>query len=241
MNIIKLNAIGSTNDYLKGLSKETHLEDGTVVLTEDQTKGRGQMGSSWQFERGKSLAFSVFKRFDGILVDHQFAITVQVSLTLLNCLEQFGIPNLTVKWPNDIMAGDKKLCGILVENQLMGNQIKGSVVGIGLNVMNSSFVGLPNATSMSLIAGNSFDVEEVFSTIAEEIVFDLNHFYADHFHLFKMYEESLYRKGQVSVFSDGNEPFNGIIRGVDGNGELRLEIEDGTVKTYRLKKIKLLN
>ena len=241
MNVIKLSAIGSTNDYLKALCKETDLQDGTVVLTEEQTQGRGQMGATWFFEPSKSLAFSVFKRFDGIHVDRQFAIMVQVSLTLLNCLEQFGIPDLAIKWPNDIMAGDKKLCGILVENQLKGSQIKGSVIGIGLNVMNSSFKGLPKATSMLLSAGNSFDLEEVFSTIAEEIVFCPDHFYADHYHLFKMYEESLYRKDQVSVFSDQNGQFNGIIRGVQSNGELRVEIEDGTMKSYRLKEIKLLN
>ncbi|MDC8006130.1 biotin--[acetyl-CoA-carboxylase] ligase [Aureisphaera galaxeae] len=241
MNIIKLNAIGSTNEYLKNLSKETNLADGTVVMAKDQTKGRGQMGTSWWSESGKSLAFSVFKSFEGIALDQQFTITIQVSLSLIKCLQQFGIPNLSVKWPNDIMSDGKKLCGILIENQVQGNRVTATVVGIGLNVNNNAFPKLPKATSMLLSSGHTFPVEGVFQTIIQEIIGGLTHFYADHHHLFGMYEESLFRKDQVSVFSANEKQFNGIIRGISPMGELKVELEDEAVQTYRLKEIQLLN
>ncbi|MBX2829491.1 MAG: biotin--[acetyl-CoA-carboxylase] ligase [Flavobacteriaceae bacterium] len=242
MNIIKLNAIGSTNDYLKALSKKTHLADGTVVLTQDQTKGRGQMGSQWVYEVGKSLAFSVFKRFvNGIRIDHQFWITAAVSLQVIKCLEQFGIPQLSVKWPNDIMTGDKKLCGILVENQVQGSLVKGTVVGIGLNVNNDTFENLPKATSMKIASGTHFDIDEVFETLAAQILLGLHQFASEANQVNELYEEHLYRKDQISVFSAQGKLFNGMIIGVSKEGQLLVETEDEKLEKFRLKEIRLLN
>lgn len=241
MNVIKLSAIGSTNDYLKALCKETDLQDGTVVLTEEQTQGRGQMGATWFFEPSKSLAFSVLKRFDELSVASQFAITMQVSLSIKNCLEQFGIPQLSIKWPNDIMADGKKLCGLLIENQLLGQHIKHTVIGVGLNVNNTIFSSLPKATSMVLESGNHHDLDEVFFTLGKAIINGLEHKNPNFESLQQSYEKQLFRKNEVSVFLIGGSKHNGIIRGVNTHGELQLQLEDEEIKTYRLKEVRLLN
>ncbi len=200
------------------------------------------MGSQWVYEVGKSLAFSVFKRFvNGIRIDHQFWITAAVSLQVIKCLEQFGIPQLSVKWPNDIMTGDKKLCGILVENQVQGSLVKGTVVGIGLNVNNDTFENLPKATSMKIASGTHFDIDEVFETLAAQILLGLHQFASEANQVNELYEEHLYRKDQISVFSAQGKLFNGMIIGVSKEGQLLVETEDEKLEKFRLKEIRLLN
>ncbi|MCH9660060.1 MAG: biotin--[acetyl-CoA-carboxylase] ligase [Bacteroidetes bacterium] len=241
MKIIKLSAIGSTNDYLKQLSKEITLEDGSVVYAEDQISGRGQRGAKWHFEKGKSLAMSVFKCHGDVHVSIQFAITIQVSLSILSALKEFDIPKLSVKWPNDIMSDGKKLAGILIENQLQGMTVVSSIIGVGINVNNSVFVNLPRPTSMFLSSGQSFKVSEVLHKVAEEIINGLNQFSADHHALSLNYENQLYRINQVSTFSSNGHRFNGIIKGVNPAGELLVELEHGKIRSFRLKELTFLS
>ena len=104
MNIIKLNAIDSTNSYLVNLSKTSVLDDFTVVLTNHQTKGRGQQGAVWQSAANKSLSFSVFKAFDNLSITKVSSLAFAVSLGLVKTLEKYQIPDVSIKWPNDIMS-----------------------------------------------------------------------------------------------------------------------------------------
>jgi BirA family biotin operon repressor/biotin-[acetyl-CoA-carboxylase] ligase len=134
LNIIKLNAIGSTNSYLKGESDKKYLKDFTVVLAKSQTEGRGQMGTKWRSESGKNLTCSVFKRNEGVSVEHHFYISIVCTLAIITTLEHLDIGQVNVKWPNDILAERKKICGVLIENVIKKNRLEASVIGIGLNV-----------------------------------------------------------------------------------------------------------
>ncbi|MFC7358348.1 biotin--[acetyl-CoA-carboxylase] ligase [Jejudonia soesokkakensis] len=242
MKIIKLSAIDSTNNYLKNLSKEKLVKDGCIVVARQQKKGRGQMNNTWQSQEGKSLTFSMFKRFDCLKIEEQSAITFAVSLGVQLALKKMNIPAVRVKWPNDIMSYNKKIAGILIESNLQKDRIVASVIGIGVNVNETEFTNLPHASSIKLENGNAFDLEEVLHCIAEAVLFQLQRIEKKEVDLLKNeYETVLFKKNNVSVFQKktGN-PFNGIIRGVSKSGELLLENEDEQLEKFELKEIKML-
>ncbi len=242
MKIIKLNAIDSTNTYLKNLSKNVRLEDELIVLTENQTDGRGQMNSKWQSVVGQSLTFSILKRFDELSITDQSQITYATTLGIKHALEYLNVPAVSIKWPNDIMSYQKKLCGVLIENQILGQKISTSIIGIGLNVNQTEFENLPQATSMKLISGNTFNLDEVFKVLLDEILRSLRNISKLNYEQFKGdYEQSLFRRDKVSVFEDSRKTkFSGIIRGVTKTGELILELEDERFQNYALKQLKML-
>lgn len=242
MKIIKISAIGSTNDYLKKLSKSSTLEDETMVQTLHQTHGKGQMGASWQFEIGKSLAFSIFKNAKGLPITHQYLVNFAVSLGVKNGLETLGIPKVSIKWPNDILADGKKVCGILVENQFKNTETINSIIGIGINVNNTGFSKYPQAGSLRLSTGILYAMDEVFETVTQAILFELRRIHKANFENYKYrYESCLFRKGMISTFEDlERKKFNGIIEGVSNNGMLRVKLNDDNVIEFRLKDIKLL-
>ncbi|WP_422859264.1 biotin--[acetyl-CoA-carboxylase] ligase [Flagellimonas sp. S174] len=239
--IIKLDATDSTNLYLKSLAMSNALKDYTTVVTKVQKKGRGQMGTVWKSEAGKNLTFSVLKHFNTLNVDHQFHLNIAVSLALHTVLTDLNIPNVKVKWPNDIMSGSKKICGILIENVLNGSLVKKSVIGIGLNVNQASFNNLDKASSLSLLSGRTFDLDYVLKLILEKIKAFLDTLeQISAFDMKTNYESLLFRKDQVSTFKkqDG-ELVPGIIRGVSEEGKLIVELEDEIFTQYSFKEVSL--
>lgn len=224
------------------MSKTIDLADHTIVVTEKQTKGRGQLGSTWQSKDGQSLTFSIFKRFSNLKIEHQSLITFAVSIGVKNALEVLNIPVMTIKWPNDIMSYSKKLCGILIENQIEGTNITSSIIGVGLNVNNSEFDKLPQASSMKLASGKAFILEEILQLVSEAILKQLETIeYSKNNNLEATYVASLFRKDKVTAFNDQrNQNFNGIIRGVDSTGHLLLETENEEIKSFELKQLKML-
>jgi BirA family biotin operon repressor/biotin-[acetyl-CoA-carboxylase] ligase len=242
LKIIKINAIDSTNSYLKDLNKNAPVEDALVVIAKRQTNGRGQMGANWQSHEGKSLTFSVFKRFSKLTISDQSKVTFAVAVAIKRALEKFNIPEVSIKWPNDIMSYQMKIGGILIENQTKRDRLFTSIIGVGINVNETSFEDLPTATSMRLSTGVSYNIEEVFQKICDCIFEQLDLIeQKENSNLKDRYESSLFRKDIVSVFEDANgQKFNGIIRGVTESGELVLETELGTQVKYLLKQIKML-
>ncbi len=241
MRIIKLNAIDSTNLFLRSLSIDTNVEDFTVVVAKHQTKGRGQMGTVWSSQDAKNLTFSVFKRFDNLKLDQHFVISMVASLAVINTLKKLNLPKLSVKWPNDILSANKKICGILIENVIKQNKVAGSVVGIGLNVNQVDFSGLPQASSILNITGASYDLDELLQSILNElkILFDLVE--SNQFETIKTtYESFLFRKDKPSTFENAEGLFSGFIKGVSNEGLLKVLLEDDVLETFDLKTIKLL-
>ncbi|RIA10469.1 BirA family biotin operon repressor/biotin-[acetyl-CoA-carboxylase] ligase [Flavobacteriaceae bacterium MAR_2010_72] len=242
MHLIKLNAIGSTNSYLRQLSSRSVVEDFTVVVANHQTKGRGQMGSQWSSQQGRNLTVSVFKDVSFLKVDEYFFISMAVALAILEALKAFEIKGLTIKWPNDILSDNKKIGGILIENVISLNKPKASIIGFGLNINQTEFENLPSASSLRLISGRVFDLEEVLQAILNSLKCYFSLLEKKAFNKLKSsYEQQLFRKDKPSTFKNPeNQLFTGYILGVSKTGNLQVLIEDEIVKEFDLKEVALL-
>lgn len=242
MQIRKLDATDSTNTYLKNWMVNEILEDYTIVVAEKQVGGRGQRGSSWESEPGKNLTFSILKKMDGFDVEHQFLITIWVSLAIYATLKFLDVPALRIKWPNDIMSGNSKICGILIENVLQRTEIKSSVIGIGLNVNQESFAELENVSSLKLLKGVSFNLNELLHSL----ILNLREFYVSLKvqsldDLWLSYTNKLFRVNFASTFLKAdNKFFIGHIRGVNREGKLLIELEEGDLVAFDNKEVRLL-
>ena len=242
MEIIKLNATNSTNTYLKNLLKEKQVKDLSCIWALSQTQGRGQQGAKWISEPGKNLTFSVLKKFENLPSEYHFLLNMEVSLAIFRALKKLYIPDLAVKWANDILSSKKKICGILIENTLHKEQISSSIIGIGLNVNQVFFNDLPNVSSLQKIMGHPFDLEEVLLLICQELEVSLKSLSPTRFEtMLDEYHTHLFRKDKPSTFEYPNgERFMGYIRGVSHNGQLQVEQEDALMSSFSLKEVKLL-
>ncbi|MDO9275455.1 MAG: biotin--[acetyl-CoA-carboxylase] ligase [Lutibacter sp.] len=241
MNIIKLNAIESTNFYLKELLVKNEVENYTVVSANYQSAGRGQMGATWHSENGKNLIFSILIKFDLFEIERQFYLSMAVSLGLLAAIRMHISPALFVKWPNDILAGKDKLAGILIENIVSGNFIKQSVIGIGLNVNQEQFPSsIGKVTSLKNITGRTFDTDSLLETIVISIQNFTGYVERKEFEqLKKLYLKSLYKFEIPAMFEAKNGViFLGKIVDVLEDGKLVVESEDEKTRKFDLKEIK---
>lgn len=242
MRIVKLNATDSTNSHLRGLYAKETIEDFTTVIAKTQTQGRGQMGTVWESEVSKNLTFSVFKDMIEVALEHPFYISMATALSLIKTLQFFSISRLSVKWPNDILSADKKISGVLIENVIKQNKINASIIGIGLNVNQSEFKDLPKASSLKMVSGKVYDLDE----LTFEILKNLKHYFsilkAGDFKTLKLeYESYLFRKNKPSTFRDAEGLILlGFIKGVSDSGNLQVLLEDNIQKEYDLKEITLL-
>ena len=242
MQIIKLNATDSTNLYLKDLMNIKSLEDYTVVVAEKQTSGRGQMGTRWESKPYKNLTFSILRKIDSEKVINPFMLNICVSLAVYTLLNKLHLPDLKVKWPNDILSGNFKICGILIENILSGNRMVASVIGIGLNVNQITFNNLPKVSSLKLLTGKTFNLDQLlteFQSVLKHTFLELDEKGA--VEMQKKYENVLFRKDKPSTFKDNDgNLFMGFIQGVSNEGRLVVTIEDDIKKEFDLKAISLL-
>lgn len=241
MPIIKLDAIDSTNDYLKQLSKESELENYTIVMANEQTKGKGQMGAKWFSEKGKNLTMSVLVNDVSLQKEMVFDLNSAVALSVLRVLKNIEIPNVSIKWPNDIMSDSKKVSGILIENALKPDGSFNSVIGIGLNVNQTNFEGLPQASSLKCATGKKYDLEEIAVAIRESLKESMQLLIENPNQLWQEYHTNLYKINYPSAFEDqmGNR-FMGIIQKVTKDGRLEVLLEDDSLAYYEVKEIKML-
>ena len=242
MKIIKLNAIDSTNDFLKGMSGKASVENFTVVVAEDQTKGKGQMGAQWVSESGKNLTMSVLIKDLLSDINQIFSLNALVALSITSALREWNIPNLSIKWPNDIMSDNKKIGGILIENSIKAEGAIISIVGIGLNVNQTQFDLLPKATSLSNLTGVLHDKEQLLLSIVSHLETNVGKFNSNSFlNLWESYNTMLFKKEIPMPFQsiDGKR-FMGIIKEVDILGRLSILLEDDTLVSFEIKQIQML-
>ncbi len=230
-NLIVLEEVTSTNDYLKELlSNITPLPEATAIMAIHQVKGKGQRGNSWLSQPAETLAISF------ALYPKDFSIQQSFNLNMLICLgiQRWAstlLPNVQIKWPNDIYVNDKKLGGVLIENQLSGSHIRSSVIGIGINIKQATFpIAIQDkATSLYIenpkVSAQSLEYYalSLLSTIIEcyESI-DLQ----DTQRLLDAYNECLFRKGIPTHYEIEGKTFLGMIQGVESNGKLKLLINE---------------
>ena len=243
MNIIKLDAIDSTNNYLKKIILNEGINDYTVVTAKFQTQGKGQLGTEWESEHSKNLICSVYKKEINIKVQDQFVISALVSLALIKTLRKVNLSNMHIKWPNDIMSDNKKICGILIENIVKENYIKDTVIGIGLNVNQTIFNNLPNAASIKNLIGTTCSIDEILKDLVKNVKYYFNELDKSSINsIFEKYEDALFRINKPSTFKNSKgEIFSGYIKGVSRLGKLSVMLEDNLVESYDLKEISMLN
>lgn len=211
------------------------------MVATDQLKGRGQRRSSWYSKPEESLSLSLFKRFEGLLIHQQFGVNCAVSLGVYRALQNLGVAQCAIKWPNDIMADGKKLCGILIENQLRGTLLNACVIGVGINVNNILLPELPNATSMKLQTNTSYHLQEVLEMVTQSVISELNTLIQDGLdNTMANYEAHLFRKDVESTFENRQgETFIATIKGISSAGALMLEHRDQSIQNFTLKEVRM--
>lgn len=242
MRIIKVNATASTNILAREWYQSNPKSPQVCFVAENQTQGRGQRGAGWVSNPGENLTFSVLFPSPGVEINRQFQLSAGTGLAILEGLKDLRINNLKLKWPNDIMAANRKIGGILIENILSGGSIGATIIGIGLNVNQTVFPQLPLAGSLKLETGINYNLEEVLKKILDHLSLNLQAiFEGRNENLMQEYEEVLFRRNKVSTFQkEDSSLFAGIIKGVTPTGLLQVLVEDETLQTYELKQLKLL-
>ena len=219
-----------------------------VVVAEYQTAGRGCGSNTWESERGKNLTFSVLLHPTEIPADCQFRISEAVSVAICETLEHYfrplspsdsspdsGEQVVTIKWPNDIYVGDKKICGILIENQLRGRLISDSIVGIGLNVNQTVFRSdAPNPVSLAQLTGHEEDREALLQAFLQRLSVTME---MEPEALMEAYRSRLYRREGFHRFSDSRGEFEAKVMNVLDDGRLVLLDTEGKARMYAFKEV----
>lgn len=229
----------STNSLAQELGQKKELPEGTIVVTHHQSRGRGQQGNAWISEAGKNLTFSVVLKPTFLAIQDQFLLNMVASLGISGFVHhQLGRP-VRVKWPNDVMLDDRKISGVLIENQIKGPVFTNSIMGIGLNVNQKGFLQ-GQAVSMNMVSGQDFDLQSVL----EGVCLHLEKWYLrlkqkGAASVRQPYVDSLYAYNETRTFSSNGRQFEGIITGVDGHG--RLAVKEGEeTRLFNTKEIQLV-
>ena len=241
MKLIKLDATDSTNEFLKGISTQPNLDNFTVVTAENQTKGKGQMGAVWNSEVGKNLIMSVLVKDFLKDINEIFNLNIAVSLAVITALKKNNIPDLSIKWPNDILSANKKIGGILIENSIKSDGTILSIVGLGLNVNQTNFEGLPKASSLAVVTGKEFDKEKLLLDIITNLEMNVAESKLNPASLRQQFVDLLFKKGVPMPFANSkDEKFMGMIQGISTIGKLQVLLEDDSVAEFDIKEIQML-
>lgn len=239
--LIHISETNSTNSYLQALCTREKVEELTTVVADFQTSGRGQRGNSWESEPFKNLLFSFVLFPDFLEARRQFLISQIVSLAIKEELDTYT-DDISIKWPNDIYWKEKKICGILIENDLMGRNISQSIAGIGININQEAFHSpAPNPVSLYQITGKQYDILDVL----KNIMLRVQSYYSrllkdDTAFIAAQYEKSLFRKEGLHRYKDADGEFLARIVCVEPEGRLILEDEKQTQRGYMFKEVEYL-
>lgn len=238
---IHLEETHSTNLYLRELADKDEIKDFTLVRADYQTAGRGQRGNSWEAEEGKNLLFSFLVRPSFLLARDQFLLSQITSLSIKEELDNYA-EGFSIKWPNDIYWNDKKICGMLIENDLSGMYISQSIAGIGININQELFSSsTPNPVSLKQITGQDYDKEEILQKILcryyryyQELV------KGDTDNITDSYQQALFRKEGMHLYSDEDGEFLARITEVEPDGHFVLQDESGKIRRYVFKEVQYI-
>lgn len=240
LEYIPLVETDSTNSQAKLLAGDKEI---TVVSAEFQTKGRGQIGNTWESESGQNLLFSIYLHPNCVLASEQFILSQAISLAIQQTLtEVLDVDDIKIKWPNDIYWRDKKICGILIENMLTGKKIETTTIGVGLNVNQTVFKSnAPNPVSMKQIRGHDFDRKSILEMIVICFYKYLNLIKQSNKEpIVSCYFEQLFRRDGFYPYRDENGEFNARIMNVEPLGHLILLDEQGEKRKYAFKEVEYL-
>lgn len=239
--LIHISETNSTNNYLQTFCAKEKAEEFTTVVADFQTSGRGQRGNSWESAPYKNLLFSFVLFPEFLEAHHQFLISQIVSLAIKEELNTYTT-DISIKWPNDIYWKEKKICGILIENDLIGRNISQSIAGVGININQEAFHSPAlNPVSIYQITGKQYDIFEIL----KNIMLRVQSYYSllkkgDTTSIACQYEKSLFRREGMHRYKDAGGEFLARIVCVEPEGRLILEDEMQTKRGYMFKEVEYL-
>ena len=233
--------IDSTNREMNRLLMGDDLAEGTVIQAAYQQSGRGNAGNSWQSERGMNLLFSILLKPDFLSPENAFHLSRITSLSLHEIIDN-QCDGVQIKWPNDLMVGDKKIAGILIENMIIHQQISHSIIGIGLNINQTVFdPAIPSPTSLKIEKGCHIDMNNLLKTFRDSLERWYNTLITGHeTMIMETYSQMLYQLGVTANYRSAAGTFTAVIRDVLPSGELVLESEKGDILTFGFKEVEYL-
>ncbi len=227
-NLIRLRRVDSTNNYARNLIRDKTAIEGTVVMADEQTDGRGQRSNLWLTEPEKNLTCSYILRPVFLAAKDQFMLSATVALAVFDTVSYF-LPNneVKIKWPNDVLIDGKKVAGILIENTLRGSMIETSIAGIGLNVNQNTFQPELNATSLALVLNDEFELETVLDKLNKHLEKHYLQLREGNFvPISTKFNDCLFGIGQKMTLTLNGKKEDVKILGVNRSGELELERAD---------------
>lgn len=224
------------------------LPHATIIATRRQTAGRGQVGNSWESAPDSNVTLSLLLRPEGLSAKEQFVISEITALAVVATLsemieEQIGEDSaIAIKWPNDIYVGDRKICGILIENTICGTSIERSIVGVGLNVNQEKFYSdAPNPVSLHQLTGKLYDLDKVELSLCNNILTLYEQYVSasEHQELHKRYFDALWHRDGVHGYRDAasGESFYATIEEIGPMGHITLRDTDNRLRTYAFKEV----
>lgn len=241
-SILDFEELSSTNSVAEKLLAEGKPLEGSVITAKFQSGGQGLGTNVWESRKGENLLMSLIIYPDFIRPGQQFVLHKISSLAVLDTVKYFTHSDeITIKWPNDIYAGKKKIAGILTKNVIYGEAIKSSVIGIGLNVNQYLFSKqLPNPVSMKMISGETFDIRQVLERLCQYFSHYYNLLHQNNFdEIDSLYLHALLNHRAPAKYKAGEEIFEGIIEDVTEFG--RLQVRHGNqTREFDIKEIEYL-
>lgn len=236
--LIHLEETDSTISYLRELCSLQCVPELTTVIADFQTSGRGQRGNSWESEKGKNLLFSFVLYPSFLEARNQFLLSQIVSLSVKETLDRH-VEHISIKWPNDIYWKEKKICGMLIENNLTGTHIIQSIAGIGINLNQDVFLSsAPNPVSLKQVTGREYDPANVLARIMERMKeYYLSLQQGETEAIARHYHEALFRNEGMHPFRDSQGEFMARIVGVEPDGPLILQDDSGKIRQYVFKEV----
>lgn len=242
--LIHLEETESTNKYLNELCNRQCVGELTTVTADFQTSGRGQRGNSWESEAGQNLTFSFVLYPVFLQARKQFLLSQIISLAIKEELEEYAA-DISIKWPNDIYWKEKKICGMLIENDLTGTHISRCITGVGININQETFRSdVPNPVSLKQITGQTHDCCRILASVMKRIkdYYDrlatgkpeILSLIADH------YACSLFRKEGFHRYADADGEFMARLVRVESDGRFILEDQTGTTRNYLFKEVQYI-
>lgn len=240
IKIIELETIDSTNSYLHDYSGEEG-EEMTIVTTKFQTAGRGQGSNAWESERDKNITMSIKVRPQCLRVTDQYIMLEAIALAIRDEIANY-VDNVTIKWPNDIYVGDRKISGTLSECSFSGMFIDECILGSGINVNQETFLSdAPNPVSLRQITGVSYNIDQLVKAIVARFEHYLSVVNSGTYSIIHSnYLSHLYRRSGYHRYEDAGGEFCARIVEVKPNGMLLLELEDGSCRSYAFKEVKFI-
>ena len=240
MKRIALDETISTNRYAKEMPEDESHEL-TLVTAEFQTAGRGAGTNTWESERSQNLLFSLISYPQRLQASQMFALSEVTALAIRDALSSYA-PGFLIKWPNDIYYIDKKIVGMLIENDLRGKWVRRSIIGVGVDINQTRFLSdAPNPVSLAQILGKKVDRDQVLNSIMQRFIYYYGIMEEECYsELHQLYMQHLYRKDALHPYCDEGGIFRARIRDVEPTGHLVLEDGNGRLRRYDFKEVRFI-